>query len=180
MSSPVNIQRDGHWITIENSKLLTWPTALTIASGTINMNSDGVVYDVFSSARPDFRSAPTVPVDSWESVGTWMRPPDVDVSPYRVKAKAISESTTLLVVGYGPASITGTNDLMSDIFVMPVVGEIDTMLMIPNLLDSDPNYERAIGFGLAITAAPSSAGLVGALSVQRLASTPPQLAQSTS
>ena len=111
-----------------------------------------------------------------------MSQPFKDRTAYRVKAyaKTLMPTTNFaLAIGYAPASITGTDDVITPCTIYPFGYVIDDVIQIPALPDGDPLEDRALGF--AILCGEATGQLVyGSISVQKLSVRPPTMALSVS
>jgi hypothetical protein len=156
-----NISRDSYWID-DVSSVKAWST-----SGLGYTNSDGVVHDEVASIKSNG------PSTALNMVGIFMNYNDSDNCPYRVKAYVPVTDNLYLFVGYGPASITGTNDLIPEYRQFHLIGEMDEIFMMPKLESSDTYYQRPVFFGIHTD---TGSQVHVNLSVQKLDVSPPQFA----
>ena len=177
--SIVNLRRDGLFTNLEDTNESAWSTQFVTTGNSFLMNAgDATVYDDFAVAKADKSTGVTVAAASWKAIGCYMSQPGKDRVPYRVKAYAKSLSTLtnfILGIGYGPASITGTDDTITPFSGIPFGYAIDEVIMVPALPDGDPLEDRALAFGILLGEATGQ--LVYAhLSVQKLSVAAPQMA----
>lgn len=188
MSSPKNIQRDGHWTEPKTANDTTWAADELIANTTAKVNGPSAVSVDKANVHGDNVNTYSIAANEQRCIGVFIQEPDGDNTPYRVKASANvvgqsqDDTDMAILVGYAPASITGTDDVIEDVYYIPFYGEFDDLIVVPTLVSGDPFYDRALCFGIAIQ---SEAGittkrLLGHLSVQRLATKPPTMAQAVS
>lgn len=184
MGSANNIQRDGIWIKPNTASDLTWPTP-TLHTATEKLaNADSTVYDRSAQFHTGM-GALALNGGYSETVGCYIKQPLVDNTPYRVIASAevIGQQdniySTFLTIGYAPSSPTGTDDSIEECYSIPFKGCFDGLIMVPNLSSGDTFYGRALFIGVSIGVDANLSGQYGlcAGSVQRLATSPPTLAQ---
>lgn len=181
MSNVVNIQRDSFWTTLKDTDEVAFSTESLISGGSLKVNGDSTVYDDKISVRPAHDTVPVVTAGtSWEAIGGYLSPGYDDNTPYRVKLNMNSVNFVGgIAVGYAPASITGTDDVIDPVAVFHVQNNFDEVLMLPHLESGDTYYGRAICFAFFITYNTGAYGS-GALSVQKLSVKPPTMLLSTS
>lgn len=139
--SLTNVNRDSFHLTLNQSEI-AWS-----GNGSGFFNSSGNVND--SKAYASSFSVSNIANTS--AFGVFMKAPLEERQPFRVKAKIRSDdiNNTFLIIGYAPASITGTDDVLTKIKYFPSSsGEIDEIFMIEPVDSLDPNYLRPIGFGI--------------------------------
>jgi len=176
--SIVNIQRD-FTLTVPGQ------TAIALPAGAINtdplpVNADPVVYDDIASLNLVNGGVISLAADYVSGAACYLLAPLGDRTPYRVKASvAITDTDTkrFIVVGYAPASITGTSDLIADPVYIPFIGQFDDLLLVPAVEELDPNYGRALAVGIVVYAGAqlTNESVQGHLSVQRLGTKPPTM-----
>jgi hypothetical protein len=183
MSAPKNIQRDGIWTNSLAAKL-TWPTETVRSAGNILVNAKTAVHsDVADAAVGEFA---TITAGYREAIGVYMQEPIGDNAPYRVKASLDIQTTLVdiashLIIGYAPASITGADDDVNQVYVIPIFNSIDELIMVPNLVSGDTYFGRPLFFGIALDASSAlTARATGQISVQRLAVKPPTMQNAVS
>ena len=84
----------------------------------------------------------------------------------------------MLVVGYAPASPTGSDDVIDQPYFIPFnQGEFDDVIIVPKLLDADPNFGRALYIGVVFCPGTTVSSLpaIGHISVQNLGIKPPTM-----
>lgn len=175
--SIVNTDRDFFATTLKDTDELGLGTVTLVSTNSVTVNANATVYDGNASCRFDKTSAPTIAANSWAGIASYIRPPDVEAVPYRVKAYGNPTYQILAVgIGYCPASPTGTNDVIDPVAVFPFETKFDELFMIPSLDSADPYYGRSLAFCLICY---YSAGfLSGGLSVQNLSTVPPMYSAS--
>ena len=177
--SIVNLKRDGFWTTLKSTDEVAVATERQVNTETLYMSGDATVYDEFISARFQHTVAPTISANHFTSIGGYIRQPESETVPYRVKACANPTYQICAVgIGYAPATPTGTDDEIDPVAIFPFEDCFDELFMIPALDSGDSLYGRSLAFALICY---YSAGfLSGGISVQRLATAPPQFSQSVS
>jgi len=185
MSAPKNIQRDGIFLTLDESagiipalqSLLTANTATANAAAAVN-----VEYGEMQIAN----TAVSISAANQKVAGLYIDQPSKDRQPYRVKASlniiGIDNNVTdaAIVVGYAPASITGSNDTIDEPNYIPFEHNFDDLIVVaaPTVSYED----RALFVGIAIQ---SKGGITteqirGHLSVQNLGTKPPTMQNAVS
>ncbi|NNE63030.1 MAG: hypothetical protein HKN34_03005 [Gammaproteobacteria bacterium] len=182
MSAAKNIQRDGYWIQPKTSADLTWPTASNINAATFTVNAKTALHT--DSACASSRAGMTVSASQLECIGVYFAAPPDDNIPFRVKAdlNVVGQSGTFnnqaVVIGYGPASPTGSDDVIDEPFLIPFDQQrFDDLIVLPPLDSGDANYGRPIFFGVAHLAGQSVTSLfvIASISVQNLGVRPPTM-----
>lgn len=181
-----NLQRDSIHTELLSANQKAWSAESLIAGDSFLMNSSGVVNQVTGQVQSSHNSKYTISADSIRGVGVFMQPPSKeDATPYRVIAQASSITSGLLfaiAVGFAPASITGSDDIIKEPSYFPFSGRFDGVIMVPKVPAGDTYIDRPIA--IAVVAADGSAGptqyIMAHLSAQNLAVAPPAFAQSTS
>lgn len=183
--SLTNIQRDSFWADLEETIDVQMGTTFTpigalTTDREIIMNADATVQPAVAKAKLSKVTAYTVPAASYGAFGCYMAPPKTDAVPYRVKAYAhgLQSPSCALGVGYAEASPNGVNDVLYPCIILPFDDKVDDIVIVPKIEDTDPLYGRAIGFAILVGECTSDI-VLAQLSVQRLATSPPQFAQST-
>ena len=185
--SPKNISRDATWIEPKTADDLTWPTQTAQNSATVTVNAKTAVHT--DKANATCRAAMTVSSQFLECIGVYMQAPVGDNVPYRVKADlvVVGQSGTFnnqaVVVGYGPASPTGTNDTIDEpYFITFDQQRFDDLIIVPALDSGDPNYGRPLFVGVAHLAGQAVSGLYcfAHVSVQNLGVKPPTMQNAVS
>ena len=177
-----NLQRDQTHIVPSTGSGPGWNGFASLANSRIFANSSGVVQQIIASENQQLQ---TIGGANWYASGLLIARPGVDASPFRVKVSTESFHPQWLVMGYAPASPTGTNDQIDLCTFIPVGTETydtycyDDVIRWPAVLEGDPYYDRALFFGL-ITRSYSNHITSYHLSVQNITQTPPQYAASAS
>lgn len=173
--SIVNLQRDGFWVPSAHSQNVQWGDQQAVNTTSLDVNADATVYE--DAAKVWAMSAHTITAGQWRGIGAYIKQPVIDNVPYRVKAYADQDLRPLLIVAIAPATITGSDDHVTPLIVCPFDdGKVDELFMVPVI----PTFEdRALCFAIAATQS-SANEEIAALSVQRLATAPPTMAQSVS
>lgn len=175
MSNITNIQRDGNWCDPHATEI-TWSSDIAVGAN-LQINADSTVYDAkaFATAAKTTISVAT----GWRGIGCYVKAPVADTVPYRVKGFYISSQLVCAIgVGYGPASPTGTDDVITPVRIIPIpAGHFDELIMVPALDSSHADYGKPLAICMALTYATGGYGHAH-LSVQRLATTPPGIASS--
>lgn len=177
----INLQRDGVFL---DPAQQTFQFASEVAIGNyVDIEGDPTVYDDYSTVLSDYTTNPGTTAGNWRAVGCYIRPPGVDRTPYRIKANMTNDSDleSIVGIGFGPTSPTGSGDRIQPVRPMPFYKRFDDVIMLPAVPETDPNYGKPLCVCLIIQG--SNAGgtkAYGNLSVQRLATAPPTFAQSVS
>jgi hypothetical protein len=179
VSSPVNITRDGLWCTLVDADEIAWSTELAISpNGHLNVNGDGSVHDDVLRVRPQRGAVPSITAANWRAVGGMLPAPENEPAAYRVKTAMNHVNQVLhLGIGYAPASPTGSDDLVEELAVFPLLHNENNLFMIEPLDSSHALYGRALYFALIISSN-TSYFTFGGMSVQRLSTRAPQYAKS--
>ena len=164
----------------------TWaPTRISISSS-IRMNSSGVVNQTSGMSHMPFVNLQGQGVSLWTGSGLLMDQPNVDATPYRVKAYAAADNAfCYLFCGYAPSSPTGVDDIITSVIAWPIgsVGGISTfndLILLPALDEQSPDFGKPIAFGVAVAMKSGTFSASYNISVQNLAKTAPQFAASMS
>lgn len=149
-------------------------------SGTINLRSTGIVYTDVGSLNTLYRGS-NVSSSDWSATGLFMQQPRVDSSPYRVIANIFaSAGTAFLIIGDAPEVITGVDDVITNVKGIPIVTGIDTVIRVKAYEKGNPLQDRALAFGIAVTAVTGNDVIDVNLSVQNMAVPSPQFSSSMS
>lgn len=173
-----NLLRDLNHVRPEQSPV-TWASFTFITDRRVVMNSSGTVYQDAGVAQAEQTSQGGSTI---YSAGLLIAQPIVDAAPYRVKAYVECTEESMLFVGYANTS-SGISDTISKCSFFPLttadspIGHFDDCILMPGLNPGDADYEKPIGFGIAIR---SSANHLASfhMSVQNLAKPSPQYAAS--
>lgn len=176
--TPVNIQRDGTFIDLAAARI-DMSSASLITSGTDFANSDGAVHADFASASHNYAQSVTVVSGSIATFGVFMKQPVRDRQPYRIKmggTLVTNQGTEALVavIGYGPASLTGTDDTIALSHYFPFITSIDEMVIIEAQLEGDTYFGRPLFIGIGISDV-NAGTLFADMSVQNLGVKPPTM-----
>ncbi len=180
--SIVNLQRDALFVATEAAPIVWGALDGFSEAGGTTVNADPTVYDDFARVRSSRDTAVILNAAESRTIGLYIRPPGPGLSPYRVKAYADTVDRTVqfhLVMGFAPDTITGTGDV---IVAVETVGlawpwKIDELVMMPQEILAT---EKALFFGIMMKGACNVPHSTVTLSVQRLATAPPQFDQSVS
>ena len=189
MSGPaINVQRDGFWIEPKTADELSWPTATAVTAATYKANAKTAVH--VDKAQAFARSDMTLSADQIELIGIYMTPPVGDNVPFRVKASmgqligGAAAHTQCIVVGYGPASLTGSDDEIDEPYIIPFLHGVgfDELVIVPALDSGDGNYGNPLFFGVGFLAGSAQAGIwtTACISVQNLGVKPPTMQNAVS
>ena len=182
--SAKNIQRDGYWVNPKTSSDIGWSndTALTSTAPVANLLT---TKQTAKACVQSNATAVTQAIDTQKIIGVLMQEPIADNTPYRIQAGAcvVGQSHTIdnfaIVIGYAPASPTGTNDTIEDPFYIPFRHSFDGMVIVPHLESGDTYFGRALFVGIAhqagLAISPTALHIKASLSVQRLGTTPPTM-----
>lgn len=184
--SAKNVQRDCTWIEPKTADELTWPTASAPDAATITANAKTATH--VDKANAYTRATATIAAGTLEVIGVYMNPPEGDNTPYRVKASVVADgvgkTTTapMIVIGYGPASPTGSNDSIDEPYLIPFTEDCDDIFMVPALDSGDGNYGNPlfIGVGMMALSAISGLNVVAHISVQHMGVKPPTMQMAVS
>lgn len=182
MTNIVNLQRDGSFQDVQ-SAAVQWSASTINQEANAGFNADPTVYDTYARVHTPFGDTVTIGTNEHVGVGLYIRQPGSSMVPYRVKAHAQSNNQAvefILAVGIGPASPTGLNDFMSPWNPIPFRRDIDELIMVPALPDGDPLINNPMAFAVLAYGEAGPEAINVNLSVQSLATAPPQFAQSTS
>ena len=188
----VNLLRDQNHCNPAQSQLTFPGNFFTINSGTVKMNSTGVVNQTKGSCHMMQSTVTGAGRNAWQAAGLYMTQPIVDDTPYRVKAYVQGHLSDIwIIVGYGPSSPT-SQDTLTKVIPFPIskygssshdplAGKFDDIILLPGLIPSDTDYQKPIAFAVAMAtdAALQTEGSFH-LSVQNLSKTAPQFAASMS
>lgn len=155
-----NISRDAFWI-----NALETTSKINFSTTTQEIATNGTVNQVVGSVA----SADVSGTGGNYGVGVLMDSNDEERTPYRVKAYVPTNDNVYIIVGYAPASPTGS-DIPEQPWMMHMVGEFDEIIMLP----ATTTYAgRAIMFGIKTELVAIQHAV---LSVQKLDVSPPQFA----
>ncbi len=178
--SIVNLQRDAFFSNQEKTSL-SFSVAQPFDETDFNMNADATVYDSYATARSNRLNALTLAsADDCEAIGLYMRPPGSELTPYRVKCYAGADDVLVkfrLIIGFAEGTISGANDVITHFLTFPFDTNLDELFM---LEPAGTTGDSPIAFGIMLRGVYTDAHADVSLSVQRLATSPPQFSQSVS
>lgn len=164
-------------------------TTIGRASNTVYMNSTGIVNMTSASRHAADQNSNSINIQSWIASGMLMLQPEVDATPYRVKASIVANTLTAhLIIGYAPVGPTGLNDLVTKVTSFPLMdyevgqtsAKFDDVLLFPSVNEGDSDYGKPIAIGIAVSNQSGNPRISYNISVQNLAVTAPQFAASMS
>lgn len=172
-SPPINIQRDGLYINNEQADQ-AWSPEFLVAS-THPFEGLATVFIDKGSVHTYLPS--TITAGYLESIGVYMQNTLGDRTPYRCQG-SIPIAKGFLIIGYGPATPTGTDTIIEPVYI-PINNNFDITVIV----EESPTYpERALAFSIAfhtsgaLTADPTPA----VLSIQNLGVKPPTMQNAVS
>lgn len=179
MSAPKNIQRDGTYADPHKAMVAS---SASVSASTPGANSDGNVHYDYGSAQHNYATTTvTNTAGNVSCFGVWMTPPRKDRHPYRVKINGHLIGTEeenprlALVIGYAQDTITGT-DLLQDPIYLPIDGgQMDDLIIMEDVLKTNPDYDMPIYFGIAVIGIATAATYFAQISVQNLGVKPPTM-----
>jgi hypothetical protein len=155
-----NISRDAYWYGAVNKTAISWSSA-----GGALYNSDGTTHEDKASVISSGASV----ASGKSAVGVNISPPTEETVPYRVKLYVPTNDDIFLIIGRNSGSLTGSDDTITNIQGLHVIGELDEIFMIdPISGNNDP-----LVFGIQTN---NVAVYTCGLSVQKLDVSPPQFA----
>lgn len=177
--SIVNLQRDAVFVDVDKTPII-FPAGTGFFEGiALIANTDSTVHDDYLNIRSSRTDFVGLVVDQIKSIGGYLRPPGDGLSPYRVKAYGDCRVAAIqfhVCIGWGPDVIDGS-DLIDEWIGIPFDTNIDELVMVPPEITED----HALFFGIGVSGITGSDAPMHAwLSVQRLATAPPQFDQSVS
>lgn len=179
--SPVNLQRDSYFISPEKAPLDFSDQVGFDESTALKTDADPTVYDAYTQARSSRDNNVIISgASNVRAIGVYLRPPGSELSPYRVRcfAKAIDPLLEFrLVIGYAEGTITGTDDLITHYSTLGFDKYMDEIFMIESQTTTGT---APIFFGIMVKEIVAGTKVDANISVQRLATSPPQFSQSVS
>lgn len=180
MSAPKNIQRDGTYAQ-PGSALIPITTSGPYTAPTVTC--DGLVHYDYGKAQAGYTAQLTVTADNVGAFGVFIQQPRRDRHPYRVKASIVVQDDTgqehdarfMLLIGYASAAITTDSNVISDPIYIPFSNQIDDLIILEDVLSTDPNYGQPAFFGIAVLGPVTDATYFGHISVQNLGIKPPTM-----
>ena len=181
MTAPVNIRRDGIWLSFKG--LIAWSRNTPITERSIAVNAVSEVSIDQNSVQADFTESVNLDAKKLKAIGCYIHQPVDDNAPYRlvalvnIKGQKAEDLKPTIAIGYAPEQITGENDMISQVVHLPFEGEIDQLVVIPNEGDNNEFRGRPICFAICLQSAKklTNVNLNAHLSVQRLATKPPTM-----
>lgn len=179
--SIINLQRDAHFSGPEKTEI-AWGAKTTVDETLpLKTDADSTVYDIYSSARCSRDLALTLGSSlEIQTFGLFMRPPGSELTPYRVKCRAVGNKAGphfLLSIGYAEDAITGTDDEITFYQLYPFDYKLDELFLIEPQVTVGT---APIFFGISVMGLVTTGNMFANISVQRLATSPPQFSQSVS
>ena len=186
--SPKNIQRDGIWCLPKTSAIQPWSTAFLVGAATGLMSGPAAVNPDVGFVQSSHTDGQSLSINELVAIGVYLDPPQDDSTPYRVKASVFLmaenaiESNGVLMLGYGPASPTGTDDVIDEPYYIPFGQKLDELLLVQTLDSSDPNYGRPLAFAVCATSGSTTTNqdILAHISVQNLGTKPPTMINAVS
>ena len=184
--SIVNVQRDGIYIE-PDGPATAWPAQTNLVNNPV-VNGPAAIHSDYGMARTGLASTITVGPGFASYIGVPFYSNSQDRMPFRVKASIFCDDpglvhlTGLIVVGYPPASPTGTGDTWNGCMSIPFVNSFDDLVIVEPEPDGGTYAGRPIGIALAIAPnfALSTDACQGSLSVQYLGTVPPTMLNAVS
>lgn len=178
--APKHVQRDGHYIDLDDSAKIAWSADTPNATQTITVNAKTAVEPDFNFVSSQSHVVKVIAASNRCCIGCYMQAPVGDRVPYRVKAKAAAASGHLeyaIVVGYGPAAITGAGDVIDEPHYFPFAKEFDDLIIVNEEEPGDTYENRALFFGVMVQGSSAGTGdyFRAELSVQSLGVKPPTM-----
>ncbi len=175
----VNLQRDATFVDLEGTAL-TWGGATAISEAQVGVaNTSAVVYDSYASARSSRDATITMVAANHRGIGVFLKPP-IELSPYRVKCYARGDDAALsfsLAIGFSSNTIDGSADEFDHYETFNFDENMDELFML------EPETSAGIlplCFAIMARGVNTGAKAYAHISVQRLATSPPQFSQSVS
>lgn len=185
--SPKNIQRDGTWTVPKTSLDEAFAAEVALNLTLYKTSGPAAVAVDQASVQSQANILTVITIANRRSLGIFMTAPEGDNVPFRIKAGAhapgldIHEVNFAIVIGYGPASITGSNDIIEDVYYLPFRDTFDDLVMVPALVSGDTYFGRALSISIAAQAGAAVNNHIAAyLSVQNLGVKPPTMQNAVS
>lgn len=180
-----NVQRDGVFVDLSNTAKVAWSTGNANTVTDFLMNGPTGVQGTFCQVSSQSHVNTSISGQNKKAIGCYIDQPVDDRVPYRVKAYAAgpdSGVSFMIGVGYAPASITGSDDIISEPLYLPFDTHFDELIIVEEEEDGDTYFGRPLCF--AVVAQANNAGigdfLRAHISVQRLAVSPPTMQNAVS
>lgn len=180
MSSPKNIQRDATFA--EPGQALI-PIATSAPATAPTVSCDGLIHYDYAKAQAGYSTVISVTAAEVGSFGVFIQQPHKDRQPYRVKANILVQDDTgqehnaqfMLLIGYGTAPITTSGNVITDPIYIPFKNQLDDLIILEDVLSTDPKYGEPVYFGIAVLGPVTNAIYFGHISVQNLGVKPPTM-----
>lgn len=157
--SPRNIRRDAIWTNPRTSDDVLFGTESLLSDTSPLANSSGQVNARYGCVQSDVSSNVSITAARREIIGVLMNAPVADTTPYRIHASSSIDGSSAtvhassIIIGYAPASPTGTDDIIEDIYRIPFrTISFDNVVMVPALESGDTYFGRALFIGISIDA----------------------------
>lgn len=155
-----NISRDGIYTELSNSQKVAWSTGNANTVVDFLVNGPTAVAIDFNQVSSQSHVNTSITGQNKKAIGVFINQPVRDRVPYRVKAYAAgpdSGVTFLIGVGYAPASITGSDDIISEPLYLPFNNKFDDLIVVEEEEEGDTYYGRPLCF--AVVAQSNNAGI---------------------
>lgn len=179
MSSPKNLHRDGTYIGPEQA-LVAWSNGNAVGAAGSEFSGPAAIQTDFALVQADYTVTETHNLGNGYGIGLYFENPLTDRVPYRVKASINVEGawdydhSAMIVVGYGIASPTGSNDAIEDPRYIPFNKNFDDLIIVEKSA-SHTTLPLAIGLIHAPAQTVTTKHIFGQLSVQCLGTSPPTM-----
>lgn len=177
----INLQRDAVFQAPEKTTVTFGTAAAFNHAQALLANTDPVVQDAYGSVHTD----PAVDIilasaTQARTMGMFMRPPGSELTPYRVKCYAGVTDPAVsfrMAIGFGEGTIDGANDNITHWESFAFDKKLDELFLV------EPQVTTGISpifFGILFVGIITTGAIDAHISVQRLATSPPQFSQSVS
>lgn len=179
MSSPVNIQRDCTFVTIDRSLDVPFGPSSAFYNIDTTANTNPAVHADYFNIQNKMDDELTVGEGQMATFGSFITPPKGDRQPYRVKGSLLvpvgGDAVGALVVGWGEAAPTGTADPIRQVRVYPFQNYFDALVNIDQPPVSYVNSPLFFGIALIGTKVNTNVRVTANISVQNLGVKPPTM-----
>lgn len=146
----------------------------------VKVNANPMVHIDYGSINAGNGSLITTSQGNGQAIGMYFPSHNLDRAPYRVKASyqvAGASVSGNILVGYGPASPEGVDDIVEKVLRIPFKDTFDDLLVIEPVKKGDDLANRPTFLGIEIVAdnAIKSKSALATLSVQNLGVKPPTM-----
>lgn len=184
MSAPKNIQRDGTYLYPKDVLIVPGSEYLATATTVLSNGPSATAID-YAKATLDFEANTAITILFARTFGIFINQPVGDRHPYRVKAAlAYHEyvgAVSNLIIGYGPATQTGSDDVITEIVKIPFLSIYDDLIIVDALPPGDALENRSLFIGIELNPAVAiTATARGHISVQNLGVKPPTMQNAVS